>query len=181
MRGYAAAVRCALPVAAVVGLLAATNVRAQEVDRFVFVGFTTNLGLELSGVKVFAGYDYGRGDVRLELYAGALTLPPGPGVAFGIAGKYHILNDPTWRAGLGAQLGLRLGTGVVPVLQLTGHGEGRASIFGAYLQLKTGIPQVFGAALGAKLSLGQSSTWIEANTGVPFFINGEFGHSRGLF
>ncbi len=164
-------------------LFCPSEARAQQApfgdgDRgFFFVGFTSGLGMELSGVKLFGGYKKGRGDLALELYAGALSLPPGPGAGIGLAGKYYLLDGQTWRGALGAQVGVKFAGAVVPVLQLTGTGEARWSIFSSYLTLKTGVPQVFGAALGGKMAFAERAVWLEAKTGVPLLIDGELGYS----
>lgn len=147
----------------------------------MFVGFSSQLGLDLTGVKLFAGYNFVRGDVQLELYAGALSIPPGPGAGLGLAGKFYVIDDETWRGAVGGQLGVRVGGGLVPVAQLMVLGEGRKSIFAGYAYLKTGIPQVFGAGLGGKMTFAQRSVWLEANTGIPLLINGELGYSLPPF
>lgn len=173
--------RWSLAAAALLLWLAPATALAQPVDRYFFVGFSSGLGLELSGVKLFAGYNFGRGDVQVELYAGSLSLPPGPGAGLGLAGKYYLLDDPTWRAGVGGQLGLQVGAGIVPVAQLIGLGEVRRSVFGAYARVKTGVPQVFGAGLGGKVTFNRRTVWLEANTGFPLLVNGELGYSFAPF
>ncbi len=162
-------------------LPAAAHAQLPQPSPYVYVGFSSQIGLDLTGVKLFAGYNFVRGDIQAELYAGALAIPPGPGAGVGIAGKYYVLDGETWRGALGGQLGVRLGGWVAPVAQLIAQGEARKSLFAGYLYLKTGFPQVFGAGLGGKMSFAQRTVWLEANTGIPLLINGELGYSTPPF
>jgi hypothetical protein len=160
------------------------NLPSIDLGGHFVVGFGGSFGVELNGPKLIIGWAWDRAQVTLDIYGGALVLPPGPGAGFELSAEWVAipttsllqLNQQSFGGIVGAHLGAKLASLSHPTFHVEAIGQYTDNGNVTYAFLTAGFPQLVELGVGHRLILNDNmGPYFEARVGYPMAINAELG------